>query len=358
MSEKTDAEKTEQATPKRREEARKKGQVASSREISSVFVLFSSLMVFFFLGSHMHSKLIEMMRWLFQSCCSIELNVSSIMSLFVNVLKFFGVIMAPLMLVVLAAGIAGNCLQVGILFTGEPLIPKFSKLNPLSGAKKMLSVKSLGELVKSLLKLFIVGGVGFLMIRSQIKAIPCLVQMECEGVLLFLANVSFRICLFTCLALIIMAALDYAFQRWQYEKSLKMTKQEVKDETKQAEGDPALKGRIRSVQREMAQRRMMEEVPTADVIITNPTHLAIALKYNSEDMSAPRVVAKGAGFIAERIKEIAGNAGVPIVENKPLAQTLFKAIEVGDVIPVNLYRSVAEVLAYVYRLKRKQGAYS
>ena len=237
MSEKTDAEKTEQATPKRREEARKKGQVASSREISSVFVLFSSLMVFFFMGSHMHSKLIEMMRWLFQSCCTIDLNVSSVMSLFMNLLKFFGVIMAPLMLVVLAAGIAGNCLQVGLLFTGEPLVPKFSKLNPLSGAKKMLSVKSLGELVKSLLKLFIVGGVGFLMIRSQIKAIPCLVQMECEGILLFLANVSFRICLFTCLALIVMAALDYAFQRWQYEKSLKMTKQEVKDEAKQAEGD-------------------------------------------------------------------------------------------------------------------------
>jgi len=332
MSGKTDAEKTEQATPKRREEARKKGQVAISREISSVFVLFSSLMVFFFLGAYMHSKLIEMMRWLFQSCCAIELNVSSIMLLFVNLLKFFGVIMAPLMLAVFAAGIAGNCLQVGILFTGEPLIPKLSKLNPLSGAKKMLSVKSLGELVKSLLKLSIVGGVGFLMIRSEINAIPC--------------------------ALIVMAALDYAFQRWQYEKGLKMTKQEVKDEMKQAEGDPALKGRIRGVQREIAKRRMMEDVPTADVIITNPTHLAIALKYNSEDMSAPRVVAKGAGFIAERIKEIARDAGVPIVENKPLAQTLFKSIELGDVIPVNLYRSVAEVLAYVYRLKTKQGVHS
>ena len=163
--------------------------------------------------------------------------------------------------------------------------------------------------------------------------------------------------LLTCLTLIILSALDYAFQRWQHEKSLRMTKQEVKDEFKQREGDPAVKARIKSIQREMAQRRMMESVPEADVVITNPTSLAIALKYDAEAMMAPRVIAKGAGFIADRIKKIAKENGVPLVEHKPLAQTLFKLVEIGEFIPVSLYKAVAEVLAYVYGLKAGKRGY-
>jgi flagellar biosynthetic protein FlhB len=176
-------------------------------------------------------------------------------------------------------------------------------------------------------------------------------EMGVGEILFFIGRVSFSICFYTSLALIVLAALDYAFQRFQYEESLKMSKQELKDELKQREGDPLVKARIRRTQIEMARRRMMEAVPEADVVITNPNSLAVALKYDAEKMIAPRVIAKGAGFIAERIKEIAKDKGIPVIENKPLAQTLFKVVEIGEFIPVNLYRAVAEILAYVYRLK-------
>ena len=169
----------------------------------------------------------------------------------------------------------------------------------------------------------------------------------------FTAEVAFKIIFYVFLAMLVLSALDYLYQRWQYEESLKMTKQEVTDEHKQSEGDPKVKARIRSLQRQTAYHRMMAEVPKADVVITNPTHLAIALRFKSDEMPAPRVVAKGAGYIAERIRETAREHNVPIVENKPLAQTLFKMTELGDYIPVDLYRAVAEVLAYVYRLKGK-----
>jgi flagellar biosynthetic protein FlhB len=183
------------------------------------------------------------------------------------------------------------------------------------------------------------------------KGFPPLMQQGVGEIFLFIARVAFKILFFVCLALIILALLDYIYQRWQFEQSIKMTKQEVKDERKQVEGDPKVKSRIRKAQLEMAARRMMEAVPEADVVITNPVHLAVALKFDASEMVAPTVIAKGAGHIAERIKEVASEHQVPIVEDKPLAQTLFKMVEIGEFIPVELYRAVAEILAYVYRLK-------
>lgn len=351
MPEGSNQEKTEPATPKRRQEARKKGQVAQSREIPSALVLLSGLGFFAFSGSWMFLNLSELMGGIFQNIGSLGFDGSSVYSLLLKVLQRLFIILMPLMLIVLVAGIASNLLQIGFLFTGKPLVPKLSKLNPIKGIKKLFSLRSLVELVKAVFKVLFVGGIAFLSLKGELETIPSLMQVGVGDILSFIGRVAFKICFYTCLALIFLAALDYAYQRWQHEKELKMTKQEVKDELKQREGDPIVKARIKRIQREMSQRRMMEVVPEADFVVTNPTNLAIALKYNAEGMMAPKVIAKGAGFIAERIKKIAREKEIPIIENKPLAQTLYKLVEIGDFIPVNLYRAVAEILAYVYRLK-------
>lgn len=346
-----DGDKTEPATPKRREEARKKGQLAHSREIPSALVLLAALGVMFFTGSQMFQDLSGLMRSVFQDVATLSLEEHSLILFLFQLLYQMLVILMPLMIVTMLAGIGANLLQVGFLFTAEPLKPKFSMLNPITGIKRLFSLRALAELAKSLLKIILVGGIAYLMLSNDVDQIPSLMHMGITDIVSFFARVSLRIGLFTCLAMIALAAFDYAFQRWQHEKSLRMTKQEVKDEVKQREGDPTVKSRIRSIQLEMARRRMMASVPEADVVITNPTSLAIALKYDAENMMAPKAVAKGAGFIAERIKEIARKHRVPVIEHKPLARALFKSVEIGGMIPTSLYQAVAEILAYVYRLK-------
>jgi flagellar biosynthetic protein FlhB len=221
--------------------------------------------------------------------------------------------------------------------------------------KRIFSLRGLVELAKSILKILFIGGIAYSVVSGYLKDFPALVRWDLGALWSFTAEVTFKIIFYVFLAMLVLSALDYLYQRWQYEESLKMTKQEVTDEHKQSEGDPKVKSRIRSLQRQTAYHRMMAEVPKADVVITNPTHLAIALRFKSDEMPAPRVVAKGADYIAERIRETAREHNVPIVENKPLAQTLFKMTELGDYIPVDLYRAVAEVLAYVYRLKGKMS---
>ena len=255
------------------------------------------------------------------------------------------------MLAILAAGVCAHVAQFGFLFTTESLTPKMSRLSPINGLKRLFSLRSLVELAKSVLKVVTVGTAAFILIRSELHVVPGLVLSSVVDILAFTGWVAFKICLGACGALIILAALDYAYQRWEHEKNLRMTKQEVKDEYKQTEGDPKVKARIRSIQLETARRRMMEAVPEADVVITNPTHLAVALRFDGTKMAAPCVVAKGAGHVAERIKQIAAEHGVPIVENRPLARTLIKTVDIGASIPAELYKAVAQILAYVYRLK-------
>ena len=354
MSGKKNQDKTESATPKKREDARKKGQVAVSREIPSVFILFMTMGVFFFLGGQMFNNLSSMMRDALQNSITLELQELSVVRIFSAILGKLFWILFPLMTAIMLAGIAANLSQFGILFTGKTLIPKLSKLNPLSGMKRLFSLRSLVEVAKALLKILIIGLVAYATLRRHFSFLPELMRMEVLDILSFTGRVSLEICLYTCLSLIILAGLDYAFQRWQYENDLKMTKQEVKEEWKQREGDPIVKARIKRVQLEMAHRRMMAEVPTADVVITNPTQLAVALKFDTEKMDAPQVVAKGAGYVAARIREIAESSGVPVLEQKPLAQALFKSVELRETIPLTLYRAVAEVLAYVYRIKGRQ----
>ena len=342
--------KTEQPTSKKLSDARNKGNVAQTKEIPSVLVLAGSIGVLFFGSSWMMERLIVTMRSTYQRAGVINMIPETMHTLFWEVFLSSIKIMAPLMLVVITAGVVGNVAQFGFLFTTEKLSPNLAKLNPASGIKKLFSLKSLVELAKSICKLLIIGGVAYAVFRQYMDHVPGLMQLSVGKILTFIGQVSFQISFYICIVLFLLAMLDFAYTKWQHKTDLKMTKQEVKDEHKQSEGDPQVKARIRSVQREMARKRMMESVPDATVVITNPTHLAIALKYE-KDIPAPIVIAKGAGFVAQKIKEIATENDIPLVENKPLARAVFKATEVGDFIPAELYQAVAEILAYVYRLK-------
>jgi flagellar biosynthetic protein FlhB len=345
-------ERTEKATPKRRQQAREKGQVAQSREVSSVVILMTALGLFYFSGAWMILNLGTILSGVYQSLGTLRLDTVTDVSVFsIGVFRNMLRILTPLFLLLVIAGFSANVLQFGFGLYPKKLAPKLTQLNPASGIKRIFSLKSLVELVKSILKIIVVGWIAYGVISAHLKEFPALVDLEVGQILVFIGQVAFKITLYVCLALVLMAALDFIYQRWQFEENLKMTKQEVKDEHKQVEGDPKVKGRIRSMQREVAMRRMMEAVPDADVVITNPTHFAIALRFDAENMVAPRVVAKGADHIAARIREIAAEHDVPLVENKPLAQALYRMVELGDYIPAELYRAVAEVLAYVYRLK-------
>jgi len=351
MPEKRNQDKTEPATPKKREDARKRGQVAVSREVPSVFILFMTMGVFFFLGGQMFNGISSLMQNGLQNGMVQELQEKEVATILAMLLGEIFWILFPLMLAILLAGIAANISQFGILFTAKPLIPKLSKLNPLKGLKRLFSLRSLVEVVKAFFKIVVIGLVAYATLQKHLGTLPDLIHMDVLDILQFAGRVSLEICFYTCLTLMVLAGLDYAFQRWQYENDLKMTKQEVKEELKQREGDPVVKARIKRAQIEMSQRRMMAEVPTADVVVTNPTRLAVALKFDTHEMEAPQVVAKGAGYIAGRIREVAEEAGVPILEQKALAQALFKSVDLGETIPAALYKAVAEVLAYVYRLK-------
>jgi flagellar biosynthetic protein FlhB len=343
-------DKTEQPTGKKLADARKKGNVPQSREVPSVLILSGALAVLFFGGNWMLGRLKEVMRTMYQRADTLTMAPETMHTLFWEVFSQSVIILVPLMLVIVSAGVIGNVAQFGFLITGEKLTPNFAKLNPVAGIKKLFSLRSLIEMVKSLVKLVIIGGIAWIIFNRYLDQIPGLTGLQVGQILQFIGDVAFQMALYTCMVLLLMAALDFAYNKWQHNQDLKMSKQEVKDEFKQREGDPTVKARIRSVQREMARKRMMEAVPEATVVITNPTHLAIAIKYE-EGMQAPTVVAKGAGYVAQTIKAIALEHDIPTVENKPLARTLYKSTEIGDFIPAELYRAVAEILAYVYRLK-------
>jgi len=356
VAEKGDQERTEKPTGKKLSKAREEGQVAKSQEISTTFILFGALGVFLFAGPWMFWALSDFMHGVFQNLGTLHLEGISARAFLFEVLQQVGLILMPLLLVLLILGLAANLLQVGFLFTLKPFVPKLSKFNPITGMKKFVSLKALVELLKSLFKVSFIGGISWLVLRGELDEIPSLMEMNVGQILTYMGTVSLKMIFYVGLGMLVLAAIDFTYQRWQHTKDLMMSKQEVKDEAKQAEGDPQIKGKIRQAQREMAMRRMMESVPDADVVITNPTTLAIAVKYDAKQMFAPQVVAKGAKLMAERIKDIARENDVPIVENKPLAQTLFKSMEIGDLVPPNLYKAVAEVLAYVYKLKGKRSS--
>jgi flagellar biosynthetic protein FlhB len=353
MAEETDQEKTEQATSKRRQDAREKGQVAKSRELASVAVLGACLVYFYFGASDIATRLMELMSTSFRKAGQMTISIDTIQPLLTDLLFKTFTLLAPFLLVTMIAGLMINILQVGILFSSEAITPKYSKIDPIKGLQRLFSLRSLVELVKNILKMAIVGFVAYLTIKSESHKLLPLVDLGVRDILGYMGDVSFKILYSTCWVLGILAILDYGYQKWEHEKSLKMSHKEIKEENRQTEGDPLIKGRIKRLQREMAKKRMMAAVPKADVVITNPTHLAVAIRYEPETMNAPCVIAKGADFLAEKIKEIARNSGVPVVENKLVAQVLYKMTPVEQAVPENLYKAIAEILAHIYSLKQK-----
>lgn len=347
-----EAEKTEQPTPKKREEVREKGQVAKSQELSSALVLLSGLLVLTLTGWWAMARLSDLWRTFFAMASRYPLSVENSSSLLIRSLYEILIMASPIMAAAMAAGASSGFLQVGFLFSAEQAMPRFSRLDPVAGLKRMVSLSAAVMLLKAAFKILIVGYVGYSTIKNEFANFPQLVHTDVNSFLSYSGRVSISLGLKASGLILALAAADYGYQRWSFEKGLKMTKHELKEEIKEREGDPHLKARVRSVQREMARKRMMAKVPKADVVITNPSRLAVALKYEKKKMIAPMVVAKGAGFIALKIKEIARAKGVPVVENKPLAKALYEMVEIGAYIPLNLYKAVAEVLAYVYRLKK------
>jgi len=281
-----------------------------------------------------------------------ELTRSDYLQLQSTALKALLGMTVPVFATAVVAGIVAGISQVGFYITFEPLTPKWERIDPVQGMKRLLSPQGLIEAVKAVIKLTLVGFVAWTFLKGQMPELGAYFgRTVAETSVLMLASLL-KLFFLILLAVSVLAGMDYMFQRWQTEKKMKMTRREAKDEFKLREGDPLIKSRIRSIQRKLANGRMMDDVPKADVVVTNPTHFAVALQYDSETMAAPKVVAKGAGVIALKIRELAKLHRVPIVENKPLARTMFKELQVGGSVPKELYKAVAEVLAYVYRLKR------
>lgn len=346
-----DQEKTEQPTPKRREEARKKGQVAKSQEVTSVTILLACLILFYFNAEIMVEKTMKMTRWVLSESGNFIIDSNTIHLLIKTLIyEIFG-ILAPLLSMVICVAVSVNVMQVGFLLSLESIQPKLSKIDPIKGFQRLFSMKALVELIKNVLKISVVGFIGYITIKGEMTNLISLGSLSTWGVLEYIGKVASKVTLRTCWVLIVLALFDYIFQKWDFEKNLKMSKQDVKDEFKQSEGDPLIRSRIKRLQIESARKRMMASVPKADVVITNPVHFAVALKYDQTTMIAPKVCAKGRGYIAEKIKDIAGKNNVPIIENKPLAQVLYKIVDVDETIPAELYKAVAEVLAYIYNIK-------
>ncbi len=353
MAEKSFEEKTEQPTPRKREDVRKKGEVAKSRELPSVAVLLTGLITLTVFGSYMYSQIQTIMKGAFSLPTLHDLSLADLMVFGEKMITSFILTISPLLAAIVIAAVFSNIMQVGFMFSGELIKPKLSKLDPIKGFGRLFSKQSFMELFKCLLKLAIVGGIAYWTLRGEMKNLPSLGEMEVHSIVIYILLAIFKIFIRCTLAMIFLVVIDYAFQRWEFEKKIKMSKKEVKDEFKRTEGDPLIKSRIKSIQMQMARRRMMQAVPQADVVITNPTALAVALKYDSPSMGAPRLLAKGSGKIAAKIKELAVKHDIPILENKDLARSLYSLVEIGEEIPPALYQAVAEVLAYIYKLKGK-----
>jgi len=359
MAEDSFQEKTEPASDKKREEARRKGRVPRSVELNSAFVMLSGLLILSFGGSAIVGGLSQVMTDVLRKSGSTELSIANIHAMASNGALTVGVILAPMLFGIMAVGVAIAYVQVGFVYSPEVMRPTLAKVNPLTGIKKILiSRRSMMELAKSLVKIGLVGMVAWWAVQDVIAESPELVESDISGLLGYIRQAAYSVGLRTGLAFLVLAAIDFFYQRIEHEREMRMSKEEVKEETKATEGDPLVKSRVRSIQRRIAYRRMMAQVPKADVVVTNPTHLAVALRYDTESMRAPSVVAKGADLIALKIKEIALEHEVPIVEDRPLAQALYKSVDIGGEIPEKLFQAVAQLLAYIYRLKHtRQSSY-
>lgn len=347
--------RTEQATSKKREDARKKGQVAKSTELNTAFILLAFFGMMSLLGTYYLSKIGEYLTSIFLNIPTVleDFSQEALLMILGEAIIELILVNGPLWLGLFAVGLFISVIQVGYKPSFSPLAPKFSKMNPLSGLKRIVSKDMIVELVKSIGKVIFLGAIFVSVIEEMLPIFFKFHDMTLLQILNNVGDVVLQIGINVGIGFLFLAVLDYAYQRYKHEDSIKMTKQEIKDEYKQAEGDPQIKGKIKQKMREMSLKRMMQSLPEADVIITNPTHFAVAISYKEGNSHAPVVVAKGVDYIAQKIKEKGKEHKIEIVENKPLARALYYTVDIGKEIPPDLYHAVAEVLAYVYSLKQK-----
>lgn len=341
-------EKTEKATPNKRQEARKEGQIAKSQEVSTGLTLLFCFSFFIVAGKGIFEGFINIYRTAFQEYLLWDLSLDTTQQIFSQLLWESAKLIAPLFLVSMVAGAIASYMQVGFMFNTDLIKIKLEKLNPIEGAKKILSLRSIVELVKSIFKITITALVVFVVIWLKKDELLLIGEKNIWDSISLVGTLAVQAGIWAAACLIALAALDYIYQKYEHEKQIRMSKQDVKDEHKKLEGDPFIQSKRKAIQRQMAQNRMMQDVPKADVVITNPTHFAIAIRYDFKEMSAPEVIAKGKDLVALKIKEIAKTNKIMTVENKPLARALYAGVEVGEPIPEDLFHAVGEILAYVY----------
>ena len=351
-----DPEKIFPATPFKRNESRKKGQVAKSQDLSGVITLIG-LLVFFYLTKYtVWDQIASVYRLSFRAIPVVQQQP---ITTFLDVMATLSNIITPMLLISLIFGLLGNILQTGVVFSAQALIPQLNKINPISGLKRLFSIRGLVEMLKTIFKM---GLISYVVATTLIADYPTILALGQAGlpyskvtplIVATAGALGFRIMLKVALFLLILAILDYLYQRWQHEQDIRMTREEMREEMKRTEGDPEIRRRIRRVQRELSMARMMKAIPEADAVITNPTHIAVAIKYDYETMDAPYVVAKGERQVALKIREVAMENSVPMIENPPLARALYQNAEIGEAIPMEFYQAVAEVLAYVDELTQR-----
>lgn len=349
-------EKTEEPTPHRLREARERGQVAKSREITTAFLMLLSYFLFRYIGEFMWTELMGTAKAILGQIPNAT-NFSLSFAAYILVLGARGIafVVLPIAGVAFIAAFLAEALQTGFVFAADPLSPKIERISPLEGFKRIFSLQGLVELVKSLIKIFIVFYIAWSAAKEDLPYVVMLMDGQPWDAIVLGGSIAYKIAIRVGIVYVGVAILDYLYRRWEYMRNLKMTRQEIKEEYKRLEGDPLIKQRMRDLQRQVAQQRMMSAVPQADVVVTNPTHVAVALKYETQNMKAPLLLAKGERIVAEEIKSIAEEHEIPIVENEPLARSVYRMTKVGQEIPPTLYQAVAEVLAFVYKKRRERA---
>ncbi len=348
-------DRTEQATPRRIQEARRKGQVSRSIDLTGALCLMAMVALLYAIKDQFFLDLQSYMTWYFSQVAHLPAMEKNPVEVFTQAAMFIFKLLVPFFAVAITVVLGSNMAQVGFLFSTEPIRPKVTNLNPFSGLQRMFSMRSIVELSKSIFKFTVIGGITYYLIKANLGTLLLVFHRPPGGIYQAIIGFILTVGWWGALAYLALALLDLMYQRYDHKKSLKMTKQEVKEEFRQSEGDPLVKSKQREMRRSISLNKVISEVPQATVVITNPTHLAVALLYRQGEMAAPKVTAKGAGRMAERIKEIARENDVPVIENKELARFLYQNVEVDQEIVLEVYQAVAEILALVYRLKAKEN---